>query len=272
MSFGSSSQESQSSSNLPEWYVPYAKESLKRGQQIANQGYTPYMGADVAAFNPTQVGAMQDSANWNAAFNTPGQAAPDVAASLPKAQDFGNGMQGYSSYNGYLDQLETLKSKYPGMFRMMEAQAINPVTGQQGNFPPSAPRSPSGNQFSGGGEGGLNASIVDPGASFMQKHNAAINSYDPSSREAILFGTGGGGGGGGGGDGGGGGFDFNAMLNGMLGMGGGSASLEGIGNFWDPNNQQPGTYRSWGNNPFITGSNNTFGMGNMGFGSRRGTD
>jgi hypothetical protein len=54
-------------------------------------------------------------------------------------------------------------------------------------------------------------------------------------------------------------------------MSGGSASLEGIGNFWDPNNQAVGTYRKQRNNPFLIGSNNTMGMGNMGFGSKKGT-
>jgi hypothetical protein len=267
MSFGSSSQESKSSSQLPEWYVPYAKESLKRGQQIANQGYTPYMGADVAAFNPQQISGMQGAADWNAAFNTPGQAAPSVAASLPQAQNFGNGMQGYSSYGGYMDQLENLKKKYPGMFRMIQAQAINPVTGQQGGFPPSAPKDPYGGGGSGGGSDGgrRDSSPASPVAAMATP--PGVQAYNPASREAQLFGTGGGGGMSAPPSGG--GSFMSDLFQSMLGMSGGSASREGVGNFWDPSNWTPGTRQAQGGNPFTVGGNNMWGMGGMGF-DRRG--
>jgi hypothetical protein len=172
---------------------------------------------------------------------------------LPKAQDFGNGMQGYSSYGGYMDQLSNLKEKYPGMFRMIQAQAINPVTGRQGNFPPSAP----GSGGTGGGGGGRGDS--SPVSLAATPTSSASLLYDPNSREAQLFGTGGmtapsGG------DPRGGGFNLSDLFNSMMGMSGGSASREGVGNFWDPNNWMPGTRQAQGNSSFNPGGSNLWGM------------
>jgi hypothetical protein len=44
--------------NFPEWGVPYAKEFLGRSQQVADLPYTPYTGQTVAQLNPYQTGAF----------------------------------------------------------------------------------------------------------------------------------------------------------------------------------------------------------------------
>lgn len=116
---------------LPAWAENAFRQQLERGNLIAQQGYTPYQGADVAAFAPQQVNAMQSAANWSAAFNGPGSQALDIASTIPQAQQFNDGTRGYSSYPGYVEQLAALKHAYPGQYKFIESMAIDPVTGAQ---------------------------------------------------------------------------------------------------------------------------------------------
>lgn len=139
MSVGGSSQSgsSQSSSAVDPRAWQYMTPALERGLATMNQGYVPYQGLDVAAFNPSQVAGMQGANDWSAAFNTPGQAAPSVAASLPQAQTQ-DGLTGYSSFQGYQDQLSKLKETYPGLYKYIQSFAIDPVTGAPGSRMASA--------------------------------------------------------------------------------------------------------------------------------------
>ena len=44
--------------NFPDWAVPYAQEFLGRSQQVADLPYTPYTGQTVSQLNPYQTGAF----------------------------------------------------------------------------------------------------------------------------------------------------------------------------------------------------------------------
>ena len=44
---------------IPEWLEAAARSNLGKAQDIASIGYTPYYGADVAAFNPMQTAGFQ---------------------------------------------------------------------------------------------------------------------------------------------------------------------------------------------------------------------
>ena len=114
---------------IPSWAEDAFKTQMQRANLIAQQGYTPYQGADVAAFTPQQVDAMQSAANWSSAFGGAGAKPIDVAATLPQAQRFNDGTTGYSSYPGYVEQLAALKHAYPGQYKFIESFAIDPVTG-----------------------------------------------------------------------------------------------------------------------------------------------
>lgn len=131
-SFGtqSSSQESSSQSGINKKFLPYALDALDRAEQVGNLGYVPYMGTDVA-LPDSVLNAWQQTADRNAAFNTPGQAAADVRSSMPLTTQ--NGIQGLSSYGGYQEQLAQLKQNYPGMYDYIKSFAIDPVTGEAGS-------------------------------------------------------------------------------------------------------------------------------------------
>jgi hypothetical protein len=128
-SLGASEKQKQVSTP-PAWWEGAAKDAIAWGKDTAKIGYVPYMGPEIAAFNPQMIDAMQQSADWSAAFNTPGQSAPQVSASLMPATDYGNGMMGYSSYPGYLEQIGQLEQTYPGIAGLIKSFFIDPVTGQ----------------------------------------------------------------------------------------------------------------------------------------------
>lgn len=78
---------------IPQWLEDPSKRAIQRGEDIAQIGYMPYMGPDVAAFSPTQEAAFN---NTNAAANAFGMAGSS-GTGMPAPTDFG-GVQGYSSY------------------------------------------------------------------------------------------------------------------------------------------------------------------------------
>lgn len=114
---------------LPSWAEDAFKTQMERANLIAQQGYVPYQGADIAGFTPQQTNAMQSAANWDAAFAGPGAKALDVASTIPQAQKFTDGTVGYSSYPGFIEQMAAFRHAYPGQAKFIESMAINPSTG-----------------------------------------------------------------------------------------------------------------------------------------------
>jgi len=129
------SESDKTTTKSPAWYEDAAKKALAQGEKTAKIGYVPYSGPDVAAFSPQMVDAMQQSADWSAAFNTPGQAAPDVASQIMPATDFGGGLKGYSSFGGFEDSVAALRSKYPGLASYLDSFFVNPTTGKYPGSP-----------------------------------------------------------------------------------------------------------------------------------------
>jgi hypothetical protein len=117
---------------IPEWLETAAKQNLGRADEIAQIGYVPYMGPDVAAMQPGQIAAMQ---NTGAAANAFGMASPDMMAGMPQAQTFAGGVQGYSSMPLYQQSLDALQAANPGQFAALNAPFIDPQTGARPAYP-----------------------------------------------------------------------------------------------------------------------------------------
>jgi hypothetical protein len=109
---------------IPAWLENAAKTNLGRADQVAQIGYTPYYGPDVAAFGAGQNAAM---ANNNQAAQAFGMA--PAQGGMPPPQSFGNGMQGYSSGSIFDQALAELQQRRPGQFNQMTSMFTNPVTG-----------------------------------------------------------------------------------------------------------------------------------------------
>jgi len=123
---------SSTSVEIPAWLESAARQNIARADEIAQIGYVPYYGPDVAAMTPMQMAA---GGNINSAASAFGLGAPTSAtAGMPPAMDYG-GMGAYSSAPLYEQSLAQLQARRPGQFAALQAPFIDPVTGA----PPAAP-------------------------------------------------------------------------------------------------------------------------------------
>ena len=123
---------STTSVEIPQWLESAARQNIARADQIAQIGYVPYYGPDVAAMTPMQLAA---GGNINAAASAFGLGAPSsVTAGMPMAQNYG-GMAAYSSAPIFEQSLAELQARRPGQFAALQAPFIDPITGA----PPAAP-------------------------------------------------------------------------------------------------------------------------------------
>jgi hypothetical protein len=129
MSSGGGSTTTQST-QLPSWLEDAAKSNLARAGYVSQIGYVPQYGLDVAGFTPMQQSAMQNTANAASAF---GLAAPtDAMAGMPAQQTNNLGFSGYSSGALFDDYLSNLAAQRPAQYDAINAQFIDPYSGQAG--------------------------------------------------------------------------------------------------------------------------------------------
>ena len=114
---------------VPKWLEEQTKQNLQRAQDVASIGYTPYYGAEVAAFNPMQQAGFQNTADASRAF---GMSAPtDAMAGMPQAQDFGGGVMGYSSAPLFEDAMSRFRDARPAQANLIDSFFIDPVGGNR---------------------------------------------------------------------------------------------------------------------------------------------
>ena len=126
--FGSQEQKQE----LPEWYTNAAQSNISRAQDIAEMGYTPYYGVDVAGFTPMQQAAMGNTAQAAGAY---GLSAPTNAMSGmgTMVTDPVTGIQGYRSGDIFDQARNELKQRAPAQYDYYNSMIIDPVTGDYGS-------------------------------------------------------------------------------------------------------------------------------------------
>jgi hypothetical protein len=109
---------------VPKYIEDASRANLAQARDISRIGFVPYFGPEVAAFDPSQVQAMQAAQDQAAAFGL----APsmNVSASLPQAQDFGGGMMGFSSAPLYEQAVAELQARRPGQYRQIMKNFVDP--------------------------------------------------------------------------------------------------------------------------------------------------
>jgi hypothetical protein len=187
MSGGGKGGSSTTSVQIPAWLENAAQQNLARADRVAQIGYTPYFGPDVAAFTPMQEAAMN---NTNQAALSFGMAAPTSAmAGIPAAQTFAGGVQGYSSAPLYQQSVEALRTNAPGQYNAMSQMFVDPITGAQPLYPfgtgvaPAPAPGPQGFNWAQGGGGGMLGAGTGGGAE--ERRNAG-----PQTRATAGTGTG----------------------------------------------------------------------------------
>ena len=115
---------------VPQYIEDAAKASLAKADLLAQIGYTPYYGPDVAAFTPMQQAAFQGTADAASAFGmgTP-MSQQDVMGGMPAPTEYAGGVQGYSSAPMFEQSVDQLRQQRPGQYDALTAPFIDPVTG-----------------------------------------------------------------------------------------------------------------------------------------------
>lgn len=122
---------------IPGWVRRPASRNLDRAEEAAQIGYVPFYGPSVAAFSPLQ---NQAFANLGAAGQAFGMAAPgEMFQPTVAPQDFGGGLQAYSSGPLYDLALAELEARRPGQVEAVNRMFIDPMTGR----PFASPAAPS---------------------------------------------------------------------------------------------------------------------------------
>jgi hypothetical protein len=140
---------------LPPHITKASIENLEIADEVASIGYMPWEGPTVAALSPQQQAAMQNTGSAAQAFgmSAPGSSAGkggganeamlaagiDPYTGLPQAQTYAGGIQGYSPFDLYEQQVGNIP---PAQRAFVESFVVDPNTGQ----PPVNPAVP-GQQF-----------------------------------------------------------------------------------------------------------------------------
>ena len=130
-----------STTEIPQWVQDAGQRQYQTGTELGQIGYTPYYGADVAAFNPMQESAFRSTGTAADAFGmgpastvpagaTFGPHSPTWATDgIPTAQTFAGNMRGYSGMPMYTQALQTLEEQAPYQKQQLEQQFIDQTTG-----------------------------------------------------------------------------------------------------------------------------------------------
>jgi len=108
---------------IPPYLEAASKANLAQARDISRIGFVPYYGPDIAAFDPSQIQAMQAAQDQAAAFGL----APsmDVMSTIPQAQNFG-GMMAYSSAPLYEQAVAELQSRRPAQYQQIVKNFVDP--------------------------------------------------------------------------------------------------------------------------------------------------
>ena len=119
---------------VPQYIEDAAKANLAKADLLAQIGYTPYYGPDVAAFTPMQQAAFQNTSDAASAFGMGGGGMTGMEG-MPAPTTYAGGVQGYSSAPMFEQSLAQLQENRPGQYDALNAPFINPYTGASPEYP-----------------------------------------------------------------------------------------------------------------------------------------
>jgi hypothetical protein len=115
---------------IPDYIENAARANLAKADDISRVGYTPYYGADVAAFNPMQQAAFQNTADTANAFGIATPTSPtDIMGNMGAPTVYADGVTGYSSAPMFQDSVDTLRYLRPAQANLIDSFFINPNAG-----------------------------------------------------------------------------------------------------------------------------------------------
>ena len=118
-----------STTEIPQWIQDAGRRQYQTGTELGQIGYTPYYGADVAAFNPLQTAAFDSTGMAANAFGMGGGSPTFATDGIQSPQTFAGGMRGYSGMPMYNEALNTLQEQRPYQKQQLDQQFTDPTTG-----------------------------------------------------------------------------------------------------------------------------------------------
>jgi len=99
-------------SEIPDWIKDPAIRQLERAEDMQSMEYMPWRGPHVAAYNDTQLAAMQQNIGAAEAF---GLQAPGMTAAqgMPEPTTYADGTRGYSGIGLYEQALAETRAAQP---------------------------------------------------------------------------------------------------------------------------------------------------------------
>ena len=114
MSGGGGSTESKT--EVPKYITAASQGNIRRANDVAEIGYVPYYGPDVAAFTPMQQASFQNTGQAANAFGMAGGGLLGMEG-VPQAQQFAGGQMGYSSAPMYQESINQFAQMNPEQYR-----------------------------------------------------------------------------------------------------------------------------------------------------------
>jgi len=124
---------------IPSWVSEPASRNLARAEAAQKIGYMPYYGADVAAFNPTQQAAMQNTLDAASAFGMATPTPNQAGLGMPTPTIFADGTVGYSSGSLYDQAVAEFERKRPGQAAAYNELFVNPFSANTKQTTAAAP-------------------------------------------------------------------------------------------------------------------------------------
>lgn len=120
---------------IPTWIQEPMQRGIARAEQIAQMGYQPYYGPEVAAFTPMQQQAMQSQYDAAAAFGMAPMGG-DAMAGMPTPTEFTGGLLGYSSGDLFEQSVNEFQKRQPNQAAIYNSQFVGPDVSNPNFYPP----------------------------------------------------------------------------------------------------------------------------------------
>ena len=117
---------------VPEYLQDAAIANLDYAGQMADIGYIPYSGPEIAAFNQAQTSAFDNTNDMAGSYGLQ-QADYSNGYGVPAATRFADGSMGYSSMPMYNEMMKQFARDRPAQKQAIDNFFINPLTGAGGS-------------------------------------------------------------------------------------------------------------------------------------------
>ena len=164
---------------IPQYIEDAARRNLAKADQIAQIGNVVNPGPTTVAYTPMQSSAFQNTADTANAYglNAPVGQADIQRGGMDEAQQYANGVRGYSSTPIYDQSMEAFGERDPGQKAFIDSMFMDKQNGELAYQPENF--GSYGDPFAGGfGGSALNASDPNQGA-MDAALDARRSSYDP---------------------------------------------------------------------------------------------